>query len=112
MRAVDIFSLAIAALITLLTLIVEPWSKPWWIGVIAASAITLSALGHIVYKALEAHSFRRGTMLAILGTVLIAVGTITGLVGAFMEDWHEAAPTNTPKPPTSLSISRTYKKLS
>src|SRR5262249_39502622 len=111
MRAADIFSLVVAALFGLLTLIVEPWSITWWVGVIALSAI---ALGYIVYKVLEAHSVRRGTMLAILGTTLIVVGAVTGLVGAFMEDLREAAPTSaakeTSKPPTMFDYFESVQK--
>lgn len=47
MRAVDIVLLSAAALIGLLTLALTPWTTPWWIAVIIASAILIAASAHI-----------------------------------------------------------------
>ena len=48
MRAVDIFSLAVAALIGLVTSILQPWSPQWWAGVATASIIAALAMAHLI----------------------------------------------------------------
>jgi hypothetical protein len=42
MRALDVFALAAAVIIALLSLVVEPWSKLWW-GVLILAAVIVSA---------------------------------------------------------------------
>jgi hypothetical protein len=47
MRPVDIFAIAAAIVIALLSLIVEPWSGPWWTALISAGFIAVAALLHM-----------------------------------------------------------------
>lgn len=50
MRAVDIFGLAVAVLIALIAQIVEPYSSPWWAGMLAAGAIAVASGFHIAWN--------------------------------------------------------------
>ena len=47
MRPVDVFAIAAAIVIALLSLIVEPWSGLWWIALLAATFVALWAFLHI-----------------------------------------------------------------
>jgi hypothetical protein len=47
MRPVDIFAIAVAIVIALLSLVVQPWSLPWWSALIAASFVAVGASLHI-----------------------------------------------------------------
>jgi hypothetical protein len=48
MRPIDVFAIAAAIVIALLSLIVAPWSGPWWIALLAATFVALWALLHIL----------------------------------------------------------------
>lgn len=48
MRPVDVFAIAVAVVIALLSLIVEPWSAPWWAALLTASFIAVWALLHML----------------------------------------------------------------
>jgi hypothetical protein len=74
MRPVDILGLAAAIVISLLMLIVEPWSGPWWIGLLAASFVALSAVLHI---ALGGNARRIARISA--GAFILIGGPIFGL---------------------------------
>jgi hypothetical protein len=62
MRAFDLFGLAVAAVIALLVQIVEPWSRPWWVGMIMAALIAALSGGNLLWNALPEH-FRFGPAL-------------------------------------------------
>ena len=75
MRSIDIFGFALAVFIALATLIVEPWSKPWWIGIIAAGLILLIALVHILAG---------DDLLAWGPWLLIIVGPLIGIIWLYV----------------------------
>ena len=52
MRSIDILGLAAAVVIALLSQIVEPWSRPWWAGMIGAGLIALAAVVHMIWRGL------------------------------------------------------------
>ena len=46
----DIFGIAVAVMIALLSQIVEPWSGPWWTTLIISAVIAIVAASDIVAK--------------------------------------------------------------
>lgn len=82
MRAIDIFGLAGATLIALITLIIEPWSPQWWAGVIAASVIALAALGHIIFRGIR-NSWRSKPLHKVIEPKI----NIPSLLSLFMTDF-------------------------
>ena len=48
MRPIDVFAIAAAIVIALLSLVVEPWSGQWWIALLTASFVALWTFLHIV----------------------------------------------------------------
>jgi chromate transport protein ChrA len=79
MRAIDIFGVAVAVVIALLSLIVEPWSTPWWCALTVAAIIAMAAASHMLSNA----AGRPQLFMVIFGTSLIIIGGGVGLVGAF-----------------------------
>jgi hypothetical protein len=53
MESTDIFSLAVAAVIALATMGMQPWTPQWWLAIIVASAIAVGAGLHILWKNLS-----------------------------------------------------------
>ena len=47
---VDVFGLAVAALIGLFTLTLQPWSAEWWASVAVAAMFALGAVAHMVWR--------------------------------------------------------------
>jgi hypothetical protein len=53
MESTDIFSLAVAAVIALATMGMQPWTPQWWLAITVASAIAVGAGLHILWKNLS-----------------------------------------------------------
>jgi cytochrome b561 len=70
----DIFGIAVAVMIALLSQIVEPWTIHWWTGMITSAAIATVACSDIVAKQMS-----RPLTLPIIGMIVCAVSSI-GLV--------------------------------
>ncbi|MFZ3352347.1 MAG: hypothetical protein WA268_15935 [Xanthobacteraceae bacterium] len=49
MRAVDVLSLAMAALVGLFTLTLQPWSAQWWCCVAVAAFFAVGAIAHMIF---------------------------------------------------------------
>jgi hypothetical protein len=86
MRAVDVFAIAVAVVIALLTLIVEPWSIPWWIGLTTASVMAIATALRMARGIWKTGQFMSGAEMAILGVALICAGSAIGLIGAMRMD--------------------------
>jgi hypothetical protein len=56
MRAVDVFGLAMAALIGLFTMTLQSWSTEWWRSVIVASLFASGAVIHMIVGRLSRNS--------------------------------------------------------
>lgn len=102
MRAVDILGFAVAALIGLLTLTVEPWSKPWWAAVIIASIIVLLALGHMIFGARIDGLKQRSKMNTWGPWILIIGGPLAGVVWLYLSS-SGVAPKSSHQPQTTQS---------
>jgi hypothetical protein len=105
MRAVDILSLSVAALVGLFTLTLQPWSTGWWASVAVAAVFAISAAMHILWNTLpqaaKAHltaarwapdgTVRNGKIRTLMGVVVLValVGSVYLLV---------------PKPPNTSQI--------
>jgi hypothetical protein len=99
MRAVDIFGLAAATLIGLLTLTLEAWSSQWWVAVILAATIALLALAHIVLG----NFWERFKVNAWGPWFLIFGGPVLGLIWLYVIS-HWPQQIDTPPPPRSAEI--------
>jgi hypothetical protein len=103
MRPVDIFAIAVAVVIALLSLIIEPWSGPWWAALLTACFIALWTLLHML---LGRSAQRTVKLTAIL---FLAIGT-PSLGGWYWRNYPASAhvmqayfpsPLVTPKPPAA-----------
>ena len=114
----DLLSYAVAALIGLLTLTLQPWSPQWWAGVIIASAIALITSFHIVWNNLPAPARAAigpllwkptGYLRSWIGILLLCV-LMGG--GYFASRWptgflkSEPPPSENPPAPTGPIMSR------
>src|SRR5882762_10162646 len=101
MRPIDVLAIAAAVVIALVTLVIEPWSVPWWIGLITASVIVIATALHMARGI-----WSMGAIMVVLGVGLIVAGAIIGLIGAFKMDApllaSETARSNLQKKPIEL----------
>lgn len=104
MRAIDIFAIAVAVVIALLSLVVEAWSTQWWTALITAAIIALAAGAHMFFNAAGWFKGRLGMALAVLGTALIIIGGIVGLFGAFKIDGEPRSTERLTDKPSLLSM--------
>jgi hypothetical protein len=121
MRAVDILSLSVAALIGLFTLVLQPWSTEWWASVGVAALIAVAAAIHIVWNYLPAGvkarlgpaawtadgKVRGGKTRAALGVILLCMiaGTYSALHWQIINFPYQAGPSlpTSPSPLQQLS---------
>jgi hypothetical protein len=94
MRAVDILLLALATLIGLLTLALQPWTLQWWAAIIVAVIIALAALVHMIMSA-KGVSVKMSTWAPWF---LILGGPLAGFL------WLYIATPATPSPQIAISI--------
>jgi hypothetical protein len=89
MRAIDIFAIAISAVIALVSLAFEAWSAAWWIALGVAATIALAAAAHMLFNFLHgplAGEARVSMILIYIGFCLMMVGAAVGFRGAWMVD--------------------------
>jgi hypothetical protein len=79
MRIGDVFSLAVAALIGLYTITLQPWSPQWWGGVAVAGTIALATGGHIFWNRFRGllASLSLSRSFVVIGA-LVAAGAMLG----------------------------------
>jgi hypothetical protein len=70
----DVLGIAVAVLIALLSQIVEPWSAPWWGGMIASAVIAGSVIIHLVWRALA--ESRKALWIRIVVALVLAAGAL------------------------------------
>ena len=79
----DVLGISAAIVIALLSQIVEPWSRPWWAGMILAGIIAVWAGGDLIYRA--AHSRGTGVKMSTWGPwILIVGGPLLGLAWLYL----------------------------
>lgn len=107
MRAIDILGLAAAVVIALLSLVIEPWSTPWWVALTFAAIVAAAAASRMLSNLpnlLKISAGRPQLFMVIFGTALLAIGGAVGLIGAFQID----ATTNKKQSPSKPIINFPY----
>ncbi len=72
----DIFGIAVAVLIALLSQIVEPWSKFWWTGMIVAGIIASASAADILLKTWREREGVENRMIPLIVMVVCGLGFI------------------------------------
>jgi hypothetical protein len=81
MRAVDIFGIAAAAMIALLSQIVEPYSGFWWTAICLSGVFVVATGAHILYNLPNSTRALRGAKLVTLGQSIIIGTGILSIIG-------------------------------
>lgn len=123
MRAFDVLSLAVAALVGLVTLTLQPWTAQWWASVVVVGTLAAGALTHIIWNNLSPRNraylapatwspdgrVQNGKWRALGGIVL--AGLIVGVVIVALKVHHadnnlEESPPHQPiiPPPSGSSL--------
>jgi hypothetical protein len=92
---------------------VETWRLVFWISALVFSASVLFFICDLIFLTLRRSGIKLGTALTIIGTFLIALGGIIGMIGAFKMDAKPEAPSErkTPNPYAKFTNSELVQKV-
>lgn len=76
----DVLGYAVAALIGLVTLALQPWSPQWWAGIIVATAIAAVATAHLFVQWWNKNKDRRTAVPAPIILMVVSALTFCGAV--------------------------------